>query len=801
LFAHFLHFTFPIFGAPYVLHPNPKRDFGPPPTSGGVVLGRSLVVIRVAPSLSLSLSLYISTVRQHKIMEYKVLLRGSLFWLLTIFVCGVESSAVDHQQPQLSSPPPPQPKLLLRRRGGGRDLQQTNSITLELLRASTGDSIATIGNDATIAVSSDVVPMTDLTIVATVRNGDDVVTFVKFALTRITTNNNGNNGNNNSQQQQQVYKKYEGRAPYTLCGKKGSPSSGVNYTACDESLLVVGPKYRLSVELSTGVTMVTTFRLVNDNMAVSGTTTTTTTTPSLTTSASLTFAYDLIDTSSSPQRIIYANMPSNAKIYKSDYKNKNNNRMDDDIQLTVSVRPSSTTSSSGTVVIGALQFDNGRVEQQAPYSYCGDTAGVYNDCFAFSVVATAAGGSTIAQQQSRTISFQVLSPQGKVVGAEQSFSFSLADDDDGDDDGDADVDEPEDVETEPEEEETEEEPTVVVEEEEEEEEEEENTSGSSIVPAGQWQLTSNLPITARHEACFVWVDDKGYLLGGRRSPPTDIYDRRTNGWSQGKAPPIDLHHLQCVVVNTTEIWIVVAWTGFYPREDSVAYIYIYDTVTDTWSTKPGLPVNRRRGSAAVVVAPGLNRIYVSHGSNGGHATTQNTNVVVTGYLDYYDMDRDEWVTNLPNAPNPRDHTGGAFLHDRYLCVAGGRDGSVVGWPAVLPTDCFDTVTMRWTTPSTPATNDLPALRSGSSYGTSCNGDYLLLAGGEMGDRVYGDVYAYDGTTWTTLASTLRTARHGSSLAMDCQCDRIWLASGSGGPRGGPELTSMEVLGGSGSSGC
>jgi hypothetical protein len=739
---------------------------------------RSLVVIRISPFLSLSLFIYIYQLCGKKnTMEYLVLLRGALFWLLTVFICaGVEQSSVAGQQQLSSSPPPPPPQLLLLRRGtGGRDLQeQTSIITLELLQASTGDSIATIiGNDATIAASSDV-PMTDLTIVATV--SDDVTTFVKFALTRITHNNNGNN--NSQQQQQQSYKKYEGRAPYTLCGKNVSKS--LVYSASAESLLVVGPKYRLSVELSTGVTMVTTFRLVvkDNNQAV----TTTTTTSS---SSSLLFAYDLIDTSSSPQRIIYANMPENVIIYKSVMYNNNNYRLDEATRLTVSVRPSSS-STSGNTVVGALKFDNGRVEGKSPYSYCGDTAGVYNDCFAFSTVAAMAGSSSTAQQpQPRTISFQVLSPRGKVVGAEESFSFTLVDDDD--DDGDADIDEPEDVENE-------EEPT---------EEEEEDTSGSSIiVPTGQWQLTSNLPITARHEACFVWVEDKGYLLGGRRSPPTDIYDRSSNSWSQGKAPPIDLHHLQCVVVNTSEIWIVVAWTGSYPREDSVADIYIYDTVTDTWSTKPGLPVNRRRGAAAVVVASGLNRIYVSHGSNGGHATTHNTDVVVTGYLDYYDLDSDEWVTNLPDAPHPRDHTGGAFLHDRYVCVAGGRDGSVVGWPAVLPTDCFDTVTMRWITPNSPATNNLPAPRSGSSYGTSCNGEYLLLAGGEMGDRVYGDVYAYDGTAWTTLASTLRTARHGSSLAMDCQCDRIWLASGSGGPRGGPELTSMEVLGGGSSvSGC
>jgi hypothetical protein len=706
-------------------------------------------------------SLSAESMPKTKPMRRRCVARIVGIWVAAVLVAAV---AVDGQLPPQLQQQHPQ----LRRHHRSRRQQQQDSnsgIVLELLQASTGDRIAILTKDAVIAVSSE--KRNDLTIVARLDDDNDETTTstVKFALTRLGNNNDDDND---------VYKKYEGRAPFALCGKKvvannNKTGGGVSYNACNDTLLVVGSRYRLSATLATGVSVTMTFRLVS---------TTTEQQPNNdeteggdNNNEAITFEYDLIDTSSSPQRVLYANMPNHAQIDRSTYWADLGNDDQATTPLTVAVRP--VGQADGNTI--SLQFDNGRVEGRAPYSYCGDTnGGVYNGCFAVS-------------SSTHTISFKVLSGgnNNQVVDTKQSFSFTLVNDDNNA----SDEDEAEEGEEE------EEEPIVVVSAPAAAPQDEITPTeyeSNDIVPAGSWQLRNNLPITARHEACFVWVDDRGYLIGGRRSPPTDIYDRGTDSWSTGNPPPIDLHHIQCVVVNSHEVWIVAAWTGSYPRETNVENIYIYDTMNDAWSTRPGLPVARRRGSAAVVYAAALQRIYVSHGSRGGHATSRNDDVVTTGYLDYYDLDRQVWVTDLPDAPHPRDHTGGAFLHDRYVCVAGGRNGGVVNWPAVLATDCFDTITSRWTTTTTTA--DLPAPRSGSSYGTSCSGDYMLLAGGEMGDRVYDDVYAFDGTTWTTLPHTLRTARHGSSLAMDCVCDRILLASGSGGPRGGPELTSMEVLG-------
>jgi len=42
-------------------------------------------------------------------------------------------------------------------------------------------------------------------------------------------------------------------------------------------------------------------------------------------------------------------------------------------------------------------------------------------------------------------------------------------------------------------------------------------------------------------------------------------------------------------------------------------------------------------------------------------------------LDYYDIDNDQWATDLPDTRSPRDHTGGALIAIK-ICIAGGHDG-------------------------------------------------------------------------------------------------------------------------------
>lgn len=311
---------------------------------------------------------------------------------------------------------------------------------------------------------------------------------------------------------------------------------------------------------------------------------------------------------------------------------------------------------------------------------------------------------------------------------------------------------------------------------------------STPAPAsGRWLVTeADADLTNRHEACFVMIGDLAILAGGRYrgGNNVDIYDPTTRTWREGKSPPRELHHMQCVAVDG-KLWIVSAWTGNYPFEKNAGEIFIYDPAADSWSTKPGLPEARQRGSTAVVVVESMRRIYVSHGNRGGHETGDHAETL--GWLDYYDIDNETWVTGLPDAPNPRDHTGGSLVNGNKICISGGRDSGETNFFAnlVYPTDCYDLNTNTWSVEA-----DIPVGGAGGSYGTTCDGK-LMIAGGEVPGRALSDVFVFDGSSWTTMPS-LNIARHGSGLAVNCRCNQIYIASGAGSQGGSPELGSVET---------
>ena len=240
---------------------------------------------------------------------------------------------------------------------------------------------------------------------------------------------------------------------------------------------------------------------------------------------------------------------------------------------------------------------------------------------------------------------------------------------------------------------------------------------------------------------------------------------------------------QCIADNGM-IWIVSAWTGSFPRETNVADIHVYDTLADSWSTRDGLPENRRRGGAAAVLVG--RRIYVSHGNRGGHETGNFAQSL--GWLDYYDVDADEWTTNLPDAPNPRDHTGGALINNK-ICVAGGRNGGEIGFfdLVILPTDCYDLGTGTWSVEAS-----IPQGRAGSAYGSTCDGKGLIVAGGEGNGKAYNQGDIFDGSSWSTIDG-LNEERHGTGLAVDCECKQFHIASGASEQGGGPLLNSLETF--------
>ena len=286
----------------------------------------------------------------------------------------------------------------------------------------------------------------------------------------------------------------------------------------------------------------------------------------------------------------------------------------------------------------------------------------------------------------------------------------------------------------------------------------------------------------RHECSFACVNDKFYLLGGRRIQPVNEFDPKTYEWKELSPPPFQLHHFQSIVYNN-KIYILGAMTGGYPEEPPIECIYIYDPVTDLWSKGPEIPLARRRGSCGAVVFN--EKLYMVGGIKLGHTSG------LVPWFDCFDPKIETWTT-LPDMPNPRDHFP-AIIMDNKLYAIGGRDTSyhteenfgAFFSKTVRAVDCYDFKTNKWTTLHEP----LP-------IGTAAGGiasykNYILYFGGESGQKeAHNETQCLDTTTgkWS-LISPLKRGRHGSQAIL--YNNRIYIASGSGNKGGKPELDTIE----------
>jgi hypothetical protein len=158
--------------------------------------------------------------------------------------------------------------------------------------------------------------------------------------------------------------------------------------------------------------------------------------------------------------------------------------------------------------------------------------------------------------------------------------------------------------------------------------------------APTWQTVETIGKPhARHEAAFVGLGSKLYLLGGRRIQPVDIYDPATKTWTEGKAPPVETHHFQPVVWEN-KIWLPGAMTGGFPRERALAQIPVYDPASDSWSEGPALPADRRRGGSGAIIHDA--KLYVVCGIINGHWDGH------VAWFDVLDLKTNEW----PACPTP-----------------------------------------------------------------------------------------------------------------------------------------------------
>lgn len=306
--------------------------------------------------------------------------------------------------------------------------------------------------------------------------------------------------------------------------------------------------------------------------------------------------------------------------------------------------------------------------------------------------------------------------------------------------------------------------------------------GTAAQGHGSWEtLPAGTQPQERHEAGYVKVGERFYLVGGRGERLTQAFDPATAGWSDGAAPPLEMHHFQAVE-HEGKLYVVGAMTGRYPTEPPIPHVYIYDPATDRWSRGPEIPADRRRGGAGAVVHDG--RIYVVAGIRNGHTDGH------VAWFDALDPATGEW-TRLPDAPRARDHFQVVIVDEKLYAIGGRRSSAGTGQTfelTVPEVDVFDFNTGRWST--LPPESNLPTPRAGTTS-VVLDGEILVIGGESAAQQpAHAEVEALDPATgrWRTLAP-LNTGRHATQAVL--HAGKIYLAAGSR-TRGATEINSQEV---------
>lgn len=304
---------------------------------------------------------------------------------------------------------------------------------------------------------------------------------------------------------------------------------------------------------------------------------------------------------------------------------------------------------------------------------------------------------------------------------------------------------------------------------------------AALTVSDQWRLqttSDGSQATARHEAASVVVGDYIYLIGGRDNRPVERYSTSDDEWENLGNAPIELHHLQPVVIGSN-IYVVGAFTCCYPREQAVAEIYVFDTLSLTWDVAGSIPSTRLRGSAAAVAKD--DRIYLLGGNTQGHDGG------AVAWFDEFDPVTGQW-RELPDAPHARDHFAAVLVNQRLIAAAGRQ--SALPNPsanAVAQTDIYDFDRGQWRSVSL-----IPTPRGGAV--AVAHGENVIVAGGEINtaNTALDVVESFDLTTetWQSLPA-MKVGRHGAGGGIVNA--RFHMISGASSLGGAQETASHEIL--------
>ena len=236
---------------------------------------------------------------------------------------------------------------------------------------------------------------------------------------------------------------------------------------------------------------------------------------------------------------------------------------------------------------------------------------------------------------------------------------------------------------------------------------------------------------------------KLYIFGGYDSeaieatPRSSVYDPATEGWRALAAMPEAITHAGNAVVGET-FYLAGGFLGDHPGP-STNQVWVYDTLTDTWSEGPALPA--KRGGGALVA---LGRTLHFFGG------------VVREGGEYLEDTGDHWVLGLddptgweaaPPMPNPRNHITGVALNGKAYAIGGQHLGNE---------ETGNQVTVQAFDPSTNAWTELAPLPLPLSHTEASsfvrNGRILVVGGVTQDSEEVASVLEYDPAddTWREL---------------------------------------------------
>jgi N-acetylneuraminic acid mutarotase len=304
----------------------------------------------------------------------------------------------------------------------------------------------------------------------------------------------------------------------------------------------------------------------------------------------------------------------------------------------------------------------------------------------------------------------------------------------------------------------------------------------SIIKDYSWKtIESEGFSTERHENAFVECNGKFYLLGGRGIKPVDIYDPRTNAWSHGAEPPVEIHHFQAVSYYG-KILATGAMTGKFPDETPLPHMYVYEPGFDLWTIGPEIPESRRRGSAGVAIeGDDLYMISgITDGHNGGHVT----------WVDKYNFLTREW-TELADAPRPRDHFHAVLAKGEIYAFAGRNTSNNTNqvFDLTIPqVDIYNIKSGTWRT----IEKEMHIPRAGASVAFLNNQIYIIGGESTFTNEAHREIEIWNlkMERWMPI-NYLNQGRHGTQAIVNR--NNIYIAAGSGNRGGSPELNSLEVF--------